>query len=87
MREALADIEDAALRCADTPGCDGDRFVGALVVLVRLQSVAAGWDDYTDESEDIPESRPTDLETPMPLPQVERSVRLLRGKDLRNRSP
>ncbi|MCB1611802.1 MAG: hypothetical protein KDI60_08610, partial [Xanthomonadales bacterium] len=84
MREALADIEDAALRCADTPGCDGDRFVGALVVLVRLQSVAAGWDDYTDEAEDIPESRPTDLDTPMTLPQVERSVRLLRGKDLRD---
>ncbi|MGE4069711.1 MAG: transglycosylase SLT domain-containing protein [Lysobacterales bacterium] len=83
MREALADIEDAALQCADTPGCDGDRFVGALVVLVRLQSVAAGWDDYTDESEDIPESRPNDLDAPMPLPQIERSVRLLRGKDLR----
>lgn len=81
MRVALADVEDAALRCAETPGCEGQRFIGALVVLVRLQSVAAGWDDFQEEP--AGEEAPDEVVTTASLPQVERSVRLLRGKDLR----
>lgn len=79
MRVALADIEAAALKCTETPGCESPRFVGALVVLVRLQSVAAGWDDYAEE---IAEAGADEVETAAALPQVERSLRLLRGKDL-----
>lgn len=81
MRVALADVEDAALRCAETPGCEGQRFIGALVVLVRLQSVAAGWDNFQEEP--AGEEAPDEVVTTASLPQVERSVRLLRGKDLR----
>lgn len=82
MRAALGELEQAALTCANTPGCEGERFVGALVVLVRLQSVAAGWDDFEDETlaETSAEVEPL---TPAQLPETERSVRLLRGKDLR----
>lgn len=82
MRAALGELEQAALTCANTPGCEGERFVGALVVLVRLQSVAAGWDDFEDETlaEASAEVEPL---TPAQLPETERSVRLLRGKDLR----
>lgn len=82
MRVALADIESAALACAGTAGCEGERFVGALVVLVRLQSVAAGWDDFEDDQEP-PEDAAEAAASPEMLPQMERSVRLLRGKDLR----
>ena len=48
---------------------------------MRLQSVAAGWDDYEDETSS--EDAQDEVATPASLPQVERSVRLLRGKDLR----
>ncbi|MBL8246151.1 MAG: transglycosylase SLT domain-containing protein [Rhodanobacteraceae bacterium] len=81
MRKALADVEEAALQCLDTAGCENQRFIGALVVLVRLQSVAAGWDDFQEES--AVEEAPDEVVTAASLPQVERSVRLLRGKDLR----
>ena len=81
MRTALADVESAALRCAETNGCESQRFIGALVVLVRLQSVAAGWDDFQEEP--AGEQAPDEVVTTASLPQVERSVRLLRGKDLR----
>ncbi|MBK8066991.1 MAG: transglycosylase SLT domain-containing protein [Rhodanobacteraceae bacterium] len=81
MRAALADVEDAALRCAETVGCESQRFIGALVVLVRLQSVAAGWDDFGYEA--AGEEAQDEVATAANLPQVERSVRLLRGKDLR----
>lgn len=80
MRAALADIEGAALKCAETPGCESPRFVGALVVLVRLQSVAAGWDDFEDVQ--VADESADEVESPAALPQVERSLRLLRGKDL-----
>jgi membrane-bound lytic murein transglycosylase D len=81
MRAALGDIETAALACATTPGCESERFVGAFVVLVRLQSVTAGWDDFVDA--DLVDEAPRDeLRTPGKLPEIERSVRLLRGKDL-----
>jgi membrane-bound lytic murein transglycosylase D len=81
MRRALADVEDAALRCAETVGCESQRFIGALVVLVRLQSVAAGWDDFQEEP--AGDEAPDEVITAASLPQVERSVRLLRGRDLR----
>jgi membrane-bound lytic murein transglycosylase D len=81
MRAALGDIEAAALACTTTPGCESERFVGAFVVLVRLQSVTAGWDDFVGA--DLVDEAPRDeLRTPGKLPEVERSVRLLRGKDL-----
>ncbi|GMU45133.1 MAG: hypothetical protein AMXMBFR25_31190 [Lysobacterales bacterium] len=80
LADALADIEGAALKCAETPGCENQRFVGALVVLVRLQGVAAGWD--TDAEADVAEAGADEVQTPTALPQVERSLRLLRGKDL-----
>lgn len=79
MRAALVDLEGAALACTATPGCESPRFVGALVVLVRLQSVAAGWDDFGDE---LAQAQDDEVETAAALPQVERSLRLLRGKDL-----
>lgn len=83
MRSALTDIEAAAIRCATTAGCESERFVGALVVLVRLQSVAAGWDDFEDEVVDAPELESAREPEPVVLPEIDRSVRLLRGKDLR----
>ena len=84
MRTALGDIESAALQCTSTPGCESERFVGAFVVLVRLQSVTAGWDDYTDEGLVDASAAGDEVQTPPRLPEVERSVRLLRGKDLRD---
>ncbi len=81
MRSALGDIEAAALACTTTPGCESERFVGAFVVLVRLQSVTAGWDDFIDEAV-VVESGRDEIRLPRHLPEVERSVRLLRGKDL-----
>lgn len=84
MRSALGDIESAALQCTSTPGCESERFVGAFVVLVRLQSVTAGWDDYSDEVLVDASAAGDEVQTPPRLPEVERSVRLLRGKDLRD---
>jgi membrane-bound lytic murein transglycosylase D len=84
MRSALAEIENAALSCSGTPGCDSERFVGAFVVLVRLQSVAAGWDDFIDEEEAASEGQLVDLDELPVLPEVERSVRLLKGRELKD---
>lgn len=84
MRTALGDIEAAALQCATTPGCENERFVGAFVVLVRLQSVTAGWDDYADDGMVATDEAGDEVRSPRQLPQVERSVRLLRGKDMRD---
>lgn len=83
MRSALSELESSAQLCNRTLGCDSQRFVGALVVLVRLQGVAAGWEEAADEAEDTPELRPGEIDSSVSLPEVERSVRLLRGKDLR----
>ena len=84
MRTALGDIEAAAVQCATTPGCENERFVGAFVVLVRLQSVTAGWDDYADDGMVATDEAGDEVRSPRKLPQVERSVRLLRGKDMRD---
>jgi membrane-bound lytic murein transglycosylase D len=81
MRAALGDIESAALACSSTPGCENERFVGAFVVLVRLQSVSAGWDDFSDDAV-IDAAVRDEIRLPRNLPEVERSLRLLRGKDL-----
>ncbi len=81
MRAALGEIEAAALACTTTPGCESERFVGAFVVLVRLQSVTAGWDDFVD-ADLVGEPPGDELRAPGKLPEIERSVRLLRGKDL-----
>lgn len=81
MRSALTDIEAAALACTSTPGCESERFVGAFVVLVRLQSVTAGWDDFADDG-GVDDEAGDEVQAPRNLPEVERSLRLLRGQDL-----
>jgi membrane-bound lytic murein transglycosylase D len=81
LRQALADMEDAALACTRTPGCESERFVGALVVLVRLQAVAAGWEETGFDPGDVAADG-DELPRAVDLPEVERSLRLLRGRDL-----
>lgn len=81
LHAALADIEDAALTCTRTPGCESERFVGALVVLVRLQAVAAGWEEADFDPGELGDSG-DELPRAVELPQMERSLRLLRGRDL-----
>lgn len=74
---ALKDIERAALECAEAPGCESQRFVQALSVLVRLQGVAAG---FAEESEDAP---PVDEAPALPAPTGEApAVPMLAGKPL-----
>lgn len=84
MRTALGNIESAALQCTTTAGCENERFVGAFVVLVRLQSVTAGWDDFADDGMVQSDEAGDEVQTPRTLPQVERSLRLLRGRDMRD---
>jgi membrane-bound lytic murein transglycosylase D len=81
LRTALADMEDAALACTRTPGCESERFVGALVVLVRLQAVAAGWEETSFDPGELGAGG-DELPRAVELPEVARSMRLLRGRDL-----
>jgi len=83
LAEAMADLEAAALQCQSTPACESERFVGAFVVLVRLQSVAAGWLDLQDEPAIAAETEADELPVATRPPEIERSVRLLRGRDMR----
>lgn len=83
LDRSLADMESASLECARTPGCETETFVGALVVLIRLQDVAVGWiDGYSDDTMPVPGASLAGLGPTQRLPQIERSLRLLRGKDL-----
>lgn len=82
LEAALADLEAASFECGRTPGCDTETFVGALLVLVRLQGVAVGWiDGYEDSTDELVEGTLL-AGRGYALPQVERSLRLLRGRDL-----
>lgn len=81
LRTALADMEDAALACTRTPGCESERFVGALVVLVRLQAVAAGWEETSFDPGELGAGG-DELPRAVELPEAARSMRLLRGRDL-----
>lgn len=81
LRTALADMEDAALACTRTPGCESERFVGALVVLVRLQAVAAGWEETSFDPGEW-SAGGDELPRAIELPEAARSIRLLRGRDL-----
>ncbi len=81
----LRDLAEAAAKCSSMPGCENERFVAAFAVLVRLQGVAAGWEQAEREAA---EPIATDTDTAVGVPAVSvaeagRSTRLLRGKDLR----
>ena len=80
---ALSEIETAANTCAQTGGCETERFIAALTVLIRLQSVAAGWETQ-DEDEAAAPATDAQLVATSPIKATNPSstVKLLRGKDL-----
>ncbi len=49
MDAALTQIEQAGVSCALAAGCEAGRFVQAMAVLLRLQSIAAGFFDAPDD--------------------------------------
>ncbi len=80
---ALSEIETAANACAQTSGCESERFIAALAVLIRLQSVAAGWDAPAEEESSAPATDAELAEAPaFALTSPPAQVKLLRGKDL-----
>lgn len=79
---ALGEIESAANACAQTQGCETERFIAALTVLIRLQGVAAGWETEDEEQASAP-ATDAELADAPPLaasnPPVQ--TKLLRGKN------
>jgi len=81
---ALDDLKTAATQCAATPGCDNARFVAAFDRLLRLAPTAApppGGDNASvppDGSTEPGETSPVAAA----LPETQRSVAILHGKNL-----
>ena len=85
LGQALESLETAAGDCARTPGCENQRFVAAFTVLIRLQGVAAGWEQLDDEA---PSALISEAEQAPALPASSSnasrgSAPLLRDRDLR----
>lgn len=86
LDQALDTLKQASAQCADTAGCDTQRFFAVFDHLLRLKDGQfAADDDSSDEAGDMPEaggaahaSSPV-LKT---LPQAQRSVTLLKGHKL-----
>ncbi|MET0330953.1 MAG: lytic transglycosylase, partial [Dyella sp.] len=83
---ALDQLKQAAAQCGNTAGCDPQRFFSVFDRLLRLKdgSFFAG-DDADSLGDGSPESGSTGSElSPVTsaLPQVQRSVTLLRGQNL-----
>lgn len=83
---ALDQLKQAAALCGNTPGCDPQRFFSVFDRLLRLKdgSFFAG-DDADSLGDDSPEGGSTGNEiSPVTsaVPQVQRSVTLLRGQNL-----
>ena len=74
MRDALADLREAAADCGNTAGCDEQRFVSAYNHLLQL--------DDGDVARDLAESDDGDLSVDEAVPQTQRTVTLLHGHKL-----
>lgn len=75
MRDALAKLRAAAARCADTVGCDEQRFMSAYSHLLQLDDgdVALDLADHDDDG---------DLSVDQAVPQAQRTITLLHGHKL-----
>src|SRR5688500_15604754 len=83
IKAALDDLRAAATRCAEIPSCDQQRFVAAFDALLRQGVGDASTEG--DSSGPTPEASASAGETsPMvaSLPQLGRSVALLKGREL-----
>lgn len=90
QNQALDGLDAAARECAETPGCESQRFFAAYRTLIRLQAFSAGMDSAERETADLAVSASEGEHEPVGasaaetrLPEIERGTRLLRGRDLR----
>lgn len=84
---ALDDLRAAATRCATTQGCDQQRFVAAFDRLLRLSTGSlADSDGESETSGETPEAGDEVADESSPViaavPELGRSVTLLRGREL-----
>ena len=79
---ALDDLHAAATQCAATPGCDSARFIAAFDKLLRAPLSAAPAPDNNDESPDASAEAGETSPVVVALPEVGRSVALLKGHKL-----
>jgi membrane-bound lytic murein transglycosylase D len=81
MKSALDDLQAASTQCASTSGCESQRFFAAFDHLLRLQSGS-----ISEAANDSPTPEATGEAGVAPvtaaLPEVSRSVSLLKGREL-----
>ncbi|NII10116.1 lytic transglycosylase domain-containing protein [Oleiagrimonas sp. C23AA] len=87
LDNALDTLKKASAQCADTAGCDPQRFFSVFDHLLRLKDGSFAADDASaaEDDADTPEADQTTGETSPILkdvPQAQRSVTLLRGHKL-----
>lgn len=81
MDLAISELADAGSQCAETPGCEPQRFMAAYANLLTQRSdVLTGAAEGFVEVEQLPESESTILAD---IPAAARSVNLLNGQELR----
>jgi membrane-bound lytic murein transglycosylase D len=86
IKAALDDLRDAATRCASVNGCDSQRFVAGFDGLLR-QGIGGGADQVSEGDTGSPTPEATveageDSPVSTTLPELGRSVTLLKGREL-----
>lgn len=81
---ALDTMRNAAAQCVNTAGCEVQRFISAYDRALRLRGGSFLGGDEGDELSDLPETSGGNAASPVlsTLPQTQRSVSLLRGRQL-----
>ncbi|AFC86207.1 transglycosylase SLT domain-containing protein [Frateuria aurantia] len=86
LQMALDQIKDGSARCSLTPGCDPQRFLSAYDRMLRLKDGSFfSSDDVDTYGDDQPDHAGTGSEVSpvsQAIPQIQRSVVLLRGQPL-----